>query len=201
MKPKIQLSITIDKDDQPIIIHNNWIDELKRAPYICILDIEYRGCFYSIMLSAYFDSWKADLIKTDSAFEQSTNENDWIELDIPEFSFKADVENVKDAAILTAYLHLRVNYLLSLTSYKIEDVRENNRTKNITLLRHLLFWNLRSLKDENEEHYYSFSEIGKFFNRVNHVTVISGIEKINRNFIKRDSNMFNLVNKLGFRLP
>ncbi|WP_101690716.1 helix-turn-helix domain-containing protein [Dysgonomonas massiliensis] len=200
MKPKVQLSITIDNDDQPIKIHENWSDKLRFPPYSSKLKIEYRGSFFVIILKTFFDKWGIELVHTDSEFKYLDKAGKTL-LDEEEYKLKTDINEIKDAAILAAYLHLKVNYLLSLTNYKIEDVRENNRTKQITLLRHLLFWNLRSLKDENGEHYYSFSEIGKFFNRVNHVTVISGIEKINRNFIKRDSNTFNLVNKLGFRLP
>ena len=198
MQPNIQTAITIDQFDEPIRIVNSWNKYLSNRANACVL--EYRGVLYRLILDINGNKWNAQLITID---KENNDISEPISLNISIGSHKTiyNIIIASNAAILAAYLHLKVNYLLSLTNYKIEDVRENNRTKQITLLRHLLFWHLRRLLDDKGTNYYTFKEIGLFFSRRNHVTVISGIEKINRNLIKKHSNTLLLMTKIGLRLP
>lgn len=92
-----------------------------------------------------------------------------------------------------------VQPLIDRTEFTLEEVQSDCRKPRLTIVRSLLYWYLRSLKDENGNHLYSLVTIGDFFNR-NHATVIHGIKNVETFVEIKDALVFIYVNKLGLKV-
>lgn len=92
-----------------------------------------------------------------------------------------------------------VQPLIDSTEFSLEELQGDCRKPRLTIVRHLLFWHLRSFKDENGDHLYSLVTIGNFFNR-NHATVIHGIKNVEAFVEGKDALMMIYVHKLGLKV-
>lgn len=92
-----------------------------------------------------------------------------------------------------------VQPLIDRTEFTLEEVQSDCRKPRLTIVRHLLFWYLRSLKNTEGKHLYSLPKIAEFFNR-NHSTVIHGINNV-VNFIEaKDALTMIYVHKCGLKV-
>lgn len=92
-----------------------------------------------------------------------------------------------------------VQPLIDKTEFTLEELQSDCRKPRLTIVRNLLFWYLRTFKDEKGRHVYELKEIGKFFNR-NHATVIHGIRNVETFTEVKDTLTLIYVHKLGLKV-
>lgn len=73
--------------------------------------------------------------------------------------------------------------------YNLNELRSNKRFKSISLARHVSMYFMKKFTD------FSLSDIGAFFRRKDHSTVLHAIEKIEQ-YKKKDSNFYKDLEKL-----
>ena len=89
--------------------------------------------------------------------------------------------------------------LIDRTEFSLEEIQGDCRKPRLTIVRHLLFCYLRSLKDEEGRHLYSLPKIAAFFNR-NHSTVIHGINNVVNFIDAKDALTMIYVHKCGLKV-